>query len=198
MQFTKIKLKMLSLRLVLFFTSLIFTACQPINSFNSLENSLNFKKKSKTYVTNKTNQTIGKQRAYFQKKLSESSLFQKAEILSKTTSFKKNYKKQKFVIHPPMKNKSDPIKKVKTFSLEILLGTELLKIPLILGKPDLVISFGKVKNYQYHFNNCFLDVYFVIKSKSFQLNDFALRAITLGSKVNKKSCLAEIKNALKS
>ena len=65
-----------------------------------------------------------------------------------------------------------------------------------LGKSDFVKEEGKLKNYQYHFKECFIDVFLLKKNRVYLVNYIEQRPTKLNGKINIKACFEEIKQIL--
>ena len=82
------------------------------------------------------------------------------------------------------------------FSLEKFKNWNEEKIVKTLGKSHFVKEEGKLKNYQYHFKECFIDVFLLKKNKVYLVNYIEKRPTKLNGKVNIKACLEEIKQII--
>ncbi len=102
---------------------------------------------------------------------------------------KKKEKVQKQILKKKtLVNKNFNLKKLKNWT-----EVELIKT---LGKGDFIKEEGKLKNYQYYFNECFLDV-FVLKVGSQRfVNYIETRPTKLNGKINVDACLKEINKIL--
>ena len=67
--------------------------------------------------------------------------------------------------------------------------TDLLKR---LGISDFVKFEGKLKNHQYYFSKCFLDVFVIKKERGYYVNFFETRPIKLNGTLKKEECLQHI------
>ena len=89
-------------------------------------------------------------------------------------------------------SKSENLKKQKNFNLTSILNlseTDLLKK---LGKSDFVKFEGKLKNHQYYFSKCFLDIFVIKKENGYYVNFFETRPIKLNGTLKKEECLQHI------
>ena len=77
---------------------------------------------------------------------------------------------------------------IKNFS-----ETDLLKK---IGKSNYIKQEGKLKNYQYYFTECYLDVFLINKNNKFYVNLVKARPTTLNGKLNINDCLEEIEKKL--
>ena len=71
--------------------------------------------------------------------------------------------------------------------------TDLLKR---LGVSDFVKFEGKLKNHQYYFSKCFLDVFVIKKENDYYVNFFETRPIKLDGTLKKEECLQDINTKL--
>ena len=99
--------------------------------------------------------------------------------IEKENSESENLKKQKKSIQ----------KKFNLTSILKLSETDLLKR---LGVSDFVKFEGKLKNHQYYFSKCFLDVFVIKKENDYYVNFFETRPIKLNGTLKKEECLQHI------
>ena len=85
------------------------------------------------------------------------------------------------------------IKKFKLNSIQNLPENDLIKK---IGKSNFIKQEGILKNYQYYFSKCFLDVFLLQKEKIYFINHVQIRPTKLNGYVNKKKCLKEIEQKL--
>ena len=91
------------------------------------------------------------------------------------------------------KQKKSRQKKFNLTSILKLSETDLLKR---LGVSDFVKFEGKLKNHQYYFSKCFLDVFVIKKENGYYVNFFETRAIKLNGTLKKEECLKDIHSKL--
>ena len=91
------------------------------------------------------------------------------------------------------KKKKSRQKKFNLTSILKLSETDLLKR---LGVSDFVKFEGKLKNHQYYFSKCFLDVFVIKKENDYYVNFFETRPIKLNGTLKKEECLQEINTKL--
>ena len=84
-------------------------------------------------------------------------------------------------------------KKFNLTSILKLSETDLLKR---LGVSDFVKFEGKLKNHQYYFSKCFLDVFVIKKENDYYVNFFETRPIKLDGTLRKEECLQDINTKL--
>ena len=82
------------------------------------------------------------------------------------------------------------------FNLEKFINWNEEKLVKTLGKSHFVKEEGKLKNYQYHFKECFIDVFLLKKNKIYLVNYIEKRPTKLNGTVNIKACLEEIKQIM--
>ena len=87
------------------------------------------------------------------------------------------------------------IKKIK--NLNFLLNLTENQIHSKIGEGDFVRKEGKLKNIQYYFSNCFLDLFLINNNDYYYTNFIQMRSSKLMGSVNKVKCLDEIINKLK-
>ena len=59
--------------------------------------------------------------------------------------------------------------------------------------PDLMIKHGKLKNSQFHFKSCYIDLFFLKNSSGYVLDHFELRSSKISTIFDRKKCFEEIK-----
>lgn len=91
------------------------------------------------------------------------------------------------------KQKKSRQKKINLTSILKLSETDLLKR---LGVSDFVKFEGKLKNHQYYFSKCFLDVFVIKKENDYYVNFFETRPIKLHGTLKKEECLQDINTKL--
>ena len=94
-----------------------------------------------------------------------------------------------------LKKQPLPIKKIK--NLNFLLNLTEHQIHSKIGEGDFVRKEGKLKNIQYYFSNCFLDLFLINNNDYYYTNFIQMRSSKLMGSVNKVKCLDEIINKLK-
>ena len=63
-------------------------------------------------------------------------------------------------------------------------------------KSHFVKEEGKLKNFQYHFKECFIDVFLLKKDRIYLVNYIEKRPTKLNGKINIKACHREINQKL--
>jgi len=111
--------------------------------------------------------------------------------------------KPKISLIQKVKPKISPIEKVKPkiikkkINLQFLINFSENKLYSIIGKGDFVKEEGKLKNIQYYFTKCFLDVFLIKRNNGYHVTLLQIRPILLNGSINKDKCLDEISNKLK-
>ena len=82
--------------------------------------------------------------------------------------------------------------KLKEFNLISILKLSELELFKELGESDFVKFEGKLKNHQYYFNKCFLDVFVLNKGNTYYVDLVQTRPITLNGTLNTEECLQDI------
>ena len=90
---------------------------------------------------------------------------------------------------PIKKLKETKPKKFNPISMLKLSESKLFKT---LGKSDFVKFEGKLKNHQYYFSKCFLDVFVIKKRNVFYVDFVQIRSIKLNGMLNEDECLEDI------
>ena len=78
------------------------------------------------------------------------------------------------------------------FSLEKFINWNEEKLIKSLGKSHFVKEEGKLKNYQYHFKECFIDIFLLKKNTVYLVNYIEKRPTKLNGKINIKACFEEL------
>ena len=100
---------------------------------------------------------------------------------------KQKEKVQKLILQKKVKT-PDP----KKFNINNFINLNEHKLIKILGKSDFIKEEGKLKNYQYYFEECFLDVFLLRKKFNYVVNYIETRPTKLNGAINIKKCLNEI------
>ena len=126
--------------------------------------------------------------------------------LNETEIIQKENKKSTPVLNSLQKNKinnkdEDIIKKSLLLNLssyrkllEQKIGFEEYDILKIFNDASLIIKHGKIKNFQFHLKSCHLDLFFLIKNKTYIFKHFDIRPSAILSKLNKNKCVEELNN----
>ena len=82
------------------------------------------------------------------------------------------------------------------FNLERFMNWNEEKLIKTLGKSQFIKEEGKLKNYQYHFKECFIDVFLLKKNGVYKVNYIEKRPTKLNGTINIKACFEEINQTL--
>ena len=82
------------------------------------------------------------------------------------------------------------------FNLERFMNWNEEKLIKTLGKSHFIKEEGKLKNHQYHFKECFLDIYLLKKNEIYLVNYIETRPTKLNGKINTEACVREINQIL--
>lgn len=97
---------------------------------------------------------------------------------------------QKLKKNSESENLKNKIKsKQKKFNLTSILRLSETDLFKRLGVSDFVKFEGKLKNHQYYFSKCFLDVFVIKKENGYYVNFFETRPIKLNGTLKKEECL---------
>ena len=80
----------------------------------------------------------------------------------------------------------------KKFSLKMFVSWNEQKLIKTLGKGNFIKEEGKLKNYQYYFKECFLDIFFIKKEAHYIVNYIETRPTILNGKIDTNACYREI------
>ncbi len=78
------------------------------------------------------------------------------------------------------------------FNIGSILGLSEIKLLKKIGISDFVKIEGLLKNHQYHFSKCFLDVFVIKKENSYFVDFVQIRPNKLKGKLNKQECLEDM------
>ena len=104
--------------------------------------------------------------------------------------------KQKETVQKLALKKQVKIPNANKFSLEKFINWNEEKLVKKLGKSHFIKEEGKLKNYQYHFKECFIDVFLLKKNRIYLVNYIEKRPTKLNGTINIKACYTEIKQKL--
>ena len=107
------------------------------------------------------------------------------------------------LVNKAVKPKITPIEKVKPriikkkINLQFLINFSENKLYSIIGKGNFIKEEGKLKNIQYYFTKCFLDVFLIKRNNGYLVTLLQIRPILLNGSINKDKCLDEISSKFK-
>ena len=104
-------------------------------------------------------------------------------------------KKIKSVKKLALRNKVK-ISNANKFSMEKFLNWDEKKLIKTLGNSHFTKEEGKLKNYQYHFKECFIDVFLLKKNGVYIVDYIEKRPTKLNGTINIKACFKEINQIL--
>ena len=88
------------------------------------------------------------------------------------------------------------IPKTKKFDLDVFKNWSEKKLTKKMGQSDFIKEEGKLKNYQYYFSSCFLDVFLLKEINGYRVNYIQTRSTKLYGKIETQKCLKEISKKL--
>ena len=80
----------------------------------------------------------------------------------------------------------------KKFNLKKFINWNEKKLIKKLGKSDFIKEEGKLKNHQYYFKECFLDIFLLKKKGSYIVNYIETRPTILNGEIDTNACFKEI------
>lgn len=104
--------------------------------------------------------------------------------------------KQKERVQKLTLQKQVKILKSNNFNLDKFKNWNEFKLVKRLGKSSFIKEEGKLKNYQYYFKECFLDVFLIKKENGYFVNYIETRPTKLNGKININACLKDINQTL--
>ena len=88
------------------------------------------------------------------------------------------------------------IPKTKKVDLDVFKNWSEKKLTKKMGKSDFIKEEGKLKNYQYYFSSCFLDIFLLKEINGYRVNYIQTRSTKLYGKIETQKCLKEISKKL--
>ena len=158
-----------------FFTVIFMSACHTYKHQNIFIQNINKNSNIELLDKNKSSKTIVE-------KSSNNSEMAPIEMPKQTETVQKLALKKQIVIP-----------NAKKFSLKEFINWNEEKLIKTLGKSHFVKEEGRLKNYQYHFKECFIDVFLLKKNRVYLVNYIEKRPTKLNGTINIKACLEEIK-----
>ena len=104
--------------------------------------------------------------------------------------------KQKERVQKLTLQKQIKVPKLNNFNLDKFKNWNEFKLVKRLGKSSFIKEEGKLKNYQYYFKECFLDVFLIKKENGYFVNYVETRPTKLNGKININACLKDINQTL--
>ena len=84
----------------------------------------------------------------------------------------------------------------KKINLKSLINFSETELYSKIGKGDFIKKEGQLKNIQYYFSKCFLDIFLIKKNNNYHVNFLQIRSTILNGSINKDDCLDEISSKL--
>ena len=103
-----------------------------------------------------------------------------------------NTPKEKPKVKTSVLNKKIKLPKRKKFSFDTIKNLSEVNLIKKIGESDFIKEEGKLKNLQYYFSKCFLDIYLIDKKNSYYVDLVKIRPTELNGKLNMDDCLKEI------
>jgi hypothetical protein len=96
----------------------------------------------------------------------------------------------------PTKKEAEPKILKKKINLQSLINFSETELYSKIGKGDFIKKEGQLKNIQYYFSKCFLDIFLIKKNNDYHVNFLQIRSTILNGSINKDDCLDEISSKL--
>ena len=88
------------------------------------------------------------------------------------------------------------IPKTKKIDLDVFKNWSEKNLTKKMGQSDFIKEEGKLKNYQYYFSSCFLDIFLLKEINGYRVNYIQTRSTKLYGKIETQKCLKEISKKL--
>ena len=122
--------------------------------------------------------------------------FDKKKISKKAEMAPINVPKQKEKVKTVALNKKINRPKIKKININTIKGWSEKKLIKEIGLSDFVKQEGKLKNFQYHFVSCFLDIFLTKKKNGYFVIYVQTRSTKLYGSVETQKCIDEISHKL--
>jgi len=169
--------------ILIFLTFSFFTSC------NTIENKEKFFKEQ---ILSNDSQKLQQKSILIE---SEQEIINEKKVISSEMAPIKT-PKEKPKIKTLILDKKIKFPKRKRFNINLIKNFSETDLIRKIGKSNFIKEEGKLKNYQYYFTECFLDVYLINKNNKFYVNLVKIRSTTLNGKLIINSCLEEIEKKL--
>tara|TARA_X000000950_G_scaffold2598_1_gene2709 strand:- start:274 stop:810 length:537 start_codon:yes stop_codon:yes gene_type:complete len=103
-----------------------------------------------------------------------------------------NTPKEKPKVKTSVLNKKIKLPKRKKFSFDTIKNLSEVNLIKKIGESDFIKEEGKLKNLQYYFSKCFLDIYLINKKNTYYVNMIKTRPTELNGRLDIDDCLREI------
>ena len=170
----------ISNKIIFFFLTIFF-----FSSCHTLEHRESFFKKQNLSKSTKKLQQDG---AFIE---SEREIKEEKKVISSEMA-PINTPKEKPKVKTYVLNKKIKIPKIKKFHFDKIKNLSEVDLLKKIGKSDFIKEEGKLKNFQYYFSKCFLDIYLINKNKTYYVNMIKTRPTELNGKLVIDDCLKEI------
>ena len=144
------------------------------------------KKNQEQKIVNKENKTINTTNKNLNKK----------KTSNKDEMAPINVPKQKEKVKTVALNKKISRPKIKKINLSTIKNWSEKKLIKEIGRSDFIKQEGKLKNFQYHFSSCFLDIFLTKKKNGYFVTYIQTRSTKLHGNVETNKCTDEISNKL--
>ena len=106
---------------------------------------------------------------------------------------------KKIIKRTAVKPNINKIKKteIKRFNPKSILNLSEKQLFKKMGKSDFVKHEGKLKNHQYYFSNCFVDIFVIKRENGYFVDFFQKRSIKLNGFLNEQICFKDISNKIR-
>ena len=106
---------------------------------------------------------------------------------------------KKIIKRTAVKPNINKIKKteIKRFNPKSILNLSEKQLFKKMGKSDFVKHEGKLKNHQYYFSNCFVDIFVIKRENDYFVDFFQKRSIKLNGFLNEQICFKDISNKIR-
>ena len=132
-------------------------------------------------------------------KLTNKSRDDNSNIINKSNLLPEKKKIKKIIKRTAVKPNINKIKKkkIKRFNPKSILNLSEQQLFKKMGKSDFVKHEGKLKNHQYYFTNCFVDVFLIKREDDYFVDFFQKRSIKLNGFLNEQNCFKDISNKIR-
>jgi hypothetical protein len=117
----------------------------------------------------------------------------------KSNSLPEKSEVKKIIKKTAVKPNINKIKKteIKRFNPKSILNLSEKQLLQKMGKSDFVKHEGKLKNHQYYFPNCFVDIFVIKREGDYFVDFFQKRSIKLNGFLNEQNCFKDISNKIR-
>jgi hypothetical protein len=167
-----------------FITIFFLSSCHTFEHQNIFIKTIDINQKQK--IVNKQDSTISIDNKNLDKK----------KILNKDETAPIKVPKKKKKVKTVALNKKTNNPKIIKINLNTMKDWSEKKLIKEMGSGDFIKQEGKLKNFQYHFSNCFLDIFLTKKKNGYFVTYIETRSTKLYGNVETNKCLDEISNKL--